>query len=116
MHCENQLAFPQLVGLQTATRELGALLIGQPGSPALNREFAYLTNGLQLMLIIFSGLPGVGKTAIGRELTHKLGAVYMRIDSIEQAIRNSGTVSQPFNDTGYRVAYPSRDACGFWPF
>jgi hypothetical protein len=28
----------------------------------------------------------------------------VRIDSIEQAIRDSGTVSQPLNDTGYRVA------------
>jgi predicted kinase len=51
------------------------------------------------MLIIFGGLPGVGKTAIARELARKLGAVYVRIDSIEQAIRNSGTGSQPLNDT-----------------
>ena len=30
---------------------------------------------------------------------------YMRIDSIEQAIRDSGMLSQLLNDTGYRVAY-----------
>ncbi len=29
----------------------------------------------------------------------------MRIDSIEQAIRDSGTLSQPVNDAGYRVAH-----------
>ena len=57
------------------------------------------------MLIIFGGLPGVGKTAIARELARQIGAVYLRIDSIEEAIRISGVVSQPLNDAGYRVAY-----------
>ncbi len=57
------------------------------------------------MLIIFGGLPGVGKTAIARELARHLGAVYLRIDSMEEAIRASGMVSQPLNDAGYRVAY-----------
>jgi predicted kinase len=57
------------------------------------------------MLIIFGGLPGTGKTTIARELASQLGATYVRIDSIEQAIRDSVTVSQPVNDAGYRVAY-----------
>ncbi len=57
------------------------------------------------MLIIFGGLPGIGKTTIARELARQLGATYVRIDSIEQAIRDSGKVNQPLNDTGYRVAY-----------
>ena len=57
------------------------------------------------MLIIFRGLPGTGKTTIARELARQLGAIYVRIDSIEQAIRDSETVNQPLNDTGYRVAY-----------
>jgi predicted kinase len=57
------------------------------------------------MLIIFGGLPGIGKTTIARELASQLGAIYVRIDSIEQAIRDSRTVSQPINDTGYRVGY-----------
>ena len=29
----------------------------------------------------------------------------MRVDSIEQAIRDSGTMAEPINDAGYRVAY-----------
>lgn len=57
------------------------------------------------MLIIFGGLPGVGKTSIARELARQVGAVHLRIDSIEQAIRDSGTVNGPLNDTGYRVGY-----------
>jgi predicted kinase len=57
------------------------------------------------VLIIFGGLPGVGKTAIARELARQIGAVHLRIDSIEEAIRIAGVVSLPLNDTGYRVAY-----------
>jgi predicted kinase len=57
------------------------------------------------MLIIFSGLSGTGKTTIAKELAFQIGAVYLRIDSIEQAMRESGAVSQPFDDAGYRVGY-----------
>lgn len=56
------------------------------------------------MLIIFAGLPGVGKSEIARELARRLGAVHLRIDSIEQALRSSGLVSR-MDDSGYRVAY-----------
>jgi predicted kinase len=62
------------------------------------------------MLIIFGGLPGTGKTTIARELARQLGAIYVRIDSIEQTIRDSETVNQPLNDTGYRVAYGIAEA------
>ena len=57
------------------------------------------------MLIIFGGLPGSGKTTIARELARQIGAVYLRIDTVEQAIRVSGLNSQTMNDTGYQVAY-----------
>ncbi len=53
------------------------------------------TGGPDHMLIIFGGLPGVGKTAIAAELARVIDALYLRIDSIEQAIRASGVVSRP---------------------
>lgn len=63
------------------------------------------------MLIILGGLPGTGKTAIARELARQLRAVHVRIDSIEEAILESGVLSSPsssilsspINDAGYRV-------------
>jgi len=57
------------------------------------------------MLIIFAGLPGTGKTTIAQELARQIGAVHVRIDTVEQALRDSGLLSQPINDAGYRVAY-----------
>jgi len=56
------------------------------------------------MLIALGGLPGTGKTTIARELARRLRAVYLRIDSIVQALRASG-MAEPMNDAGYRVAY-----------
>ncbi|WP_025809517.1 AAA family ATPase [Pseudomonas chlororaphis] len=42
------------------------------------------------MLIVFSGLPGSGKTTIARALASHLRATYLRVDTIEQALRNGG--------------------------
>ena len=54
------------------------------------------------MLIALGGLPGAGKSALARALARRLGAVHLRIDTIEQAMRNAGfTVSGP---EGYLAA------------
>lgn len=61
------------------------------------------------MLIILGGLPGVGKSTIGKKLAEKLRAVYLRIDSIEQAIKNAAQYNHHSNikviAEGYMVAY-----------
>jgi predicted kinase len=57
------------------------------------------------MLIIFGGLPGVGKTTVAKELARQIGAAHLRIDSIEQAIRDCGRLTGPLDELGYRVAY-----------
>ena len=54
------------------------------------------------LLIVLSGLPGVGKTTIARALAASLGAVHVRIDSIEQVLRNAGITVE---GEGYDVAH-----------
>jgi len=56
-------------------------------------------------LISLSGLPGTGKSTIARKLAERLGAVWLRIDTIEQAVLASEIAHGPINDAGYRIAY-----------
>ena len=61
------------------------------------------------MLIVFAGLPGTGKTTLARGLARGLGAVHLRIDSIEQAIRRARATADaepvPVGAEGYVAAY-----------
>ena len=55
------------------------------------------------MLYIFSGLPGTGKSTLSAALARRSNAVYLRIDTIEQALRDSGlSLNGP---AGYIVGY-----------
>ncbi len=54
------------------------------------------------MLIVFGGLPGVGKTTVARAVSRALKAVYLRIDSVEQALRGEGVKVW---GEGYAAAY-----------
>ena len=57
------------------------------------------------MLIVVCGLPATGKTTLSRLLASDLGAVHLRIDTIEQAIVRSGTAEHPLGAVGYTVAH-----------
>ncbi|MEO1068629.1 MAG: AAA family ATPase [Cyanobacteria bacterium J06638_6] len=55
------------------------------------------------MLYIFGGLPGTGKSSLSSRLARHHRAVYLRIDTIEQAIKAAG---KPLTGPeGYQVAY-----------
>lgn len=56
------------------------------------------------MLVIFGGLPGTGKTTIAQKLAGQIGATYIRVDSIEQAIRDCNP-ARSLPEAGYRIAY-----------
>jgi predicted kinase len=53
-------------------------------------------------LVVFGGLPGVGKTTIAGRLAAETGAVFLRIDVIEMALHDAGVDVQA---EGYAVAY-----------
>lgn len=57
-------------------------------------------------LVVLSGLPGVGKSTVARVLLAHWTAVHLRIDTIEQALRDSGSLAHgEVGTAGYRVAY-----------
>lgn len=62
------------------------------------------------MLIVLGGLPGTGKSTVAREIAALLSAerlpfAYLRIDTIEQALRASGMLADGVGPAGYMVAH-----------
>jgi len=55
------------------------------------------------ILYIFSGLPGSGKSTLSQVVARQLDAVYLRVDTIEQALREICSVD--VRGEGYRLAY-----------
>jgi predicted kinase len=54
-------------------------------------------------LISLSGLPGVGKSTIARELAMRIRAIHLRVDSVEAALGRSVLRIHPAEDAGYRA-------------
>lgn len=57
------------------------------------------------MLIVFGGLPAAGKTTLAKAVVKKYAAVYLRIDTIEMAIRSSNVLRDDVGPAGYVTAY-----------
>ena len=56
-------------------------------------------------LIVVCGLPGTGKSTVAIPLARELHAAYLRIDTIEQAIADSGELAARPRAAGYMVGY-----------
>jgi predicted kinase len=54
-------------------------------------------------LFIFAGLPGAGKTSLSQRLAKQINAVHLRIDTIEQGLRDLCALR--VEGEGYRLAY-----------
>jgi predicted kinase len=62
-----------------------------------------LAPAMKATLYVFSGLPGTGKTVLSQRLAKRMKAAYLRIDTIEQGLRDlCGIVVE---GEGYRLAY-----------
>ena len=55
------------------------------------------------LLFIFSGLPGAGKTTLSQKLALQTSAMHLRIDTIEQALRDLCSID--VQGEGYRLSY-----------
>lgn len=55
------------------------------------------------ILYVFSGLPGAGKSTLAQALARRLRAVYIRIDTIEQALKDFCAVD--VEGEGYEISY-----------
>jgi predicted kinase len=60
-------------------------------------------NSAHPILYIFSGLPGSGKTTLAREVARRTHALYLRIDTVEQGLRDLCAVD--VQGEGYRLSY-----------
>ena len=61
-----------------------------------------MTNGT---LIEFGGLPGTGKSTLAGLLAERSGAVWLRIDEIEGAMRRNGLTAGQTGVTAYSIAH-----------
>jgi predicted kinase len=56
-------------------------------------------------LVVLAGLPATGKSTIAGRLARQLHAAHVRIDTIEQAVLDAASLTQPLGPVGYCVGY-----------
>lgn len=62
------------------------------------------------VLVSLSGLPGVGKTTLAKELAVSAKVIHLRVDSVEAAMKVSALKVHPAEDAGYlAIANIARD-------
>ena len=65
-----------------------------------------------MMLVVLGGLPGSGKTTVGRAVAEMLTASYVRIDALEAAMWRAGIArEQPTGLAAYVVAEAVAEGC-----
>ncbi|GAA4917367.1 putative kinase [Stackebrandtia albiflava] len=60
-------------------------------------------------LILLCGLPGTGKTTVAERLVARLRVPYLRMDTVEQAIRDSGELAGELHAVGYLTCHRIAD-------
>jgi predicted kinase len=56
-------------------------------------------------LIVVGGLPATGKSTIAAAVARRTGAVYLRVDRIEQAVVDWTSLAHPVGPVGYAIAH-----------
>lgn len=56
-------------------------------------------------LIVLGGLPATGKSTIAAAVARRTGAVYLRVDRIEQAVVDWTSLDHPVGPVGYAIAH-----------
>ena len=56
-------------------------------------------------LIVLGGLPATGKSTIASAVARRTGAVYLRVDRIEQAVVEWTALDHPVGPVGYAIAH-----------
>jgi len=82
-----------------------AMVVGKPVGvrQALRERVVAALNMETPTLYIFSGLPGSGKSTLAHLLARHVGAAYLRIDTIEQTLRQLCAIE--VQGEGYLLAY-----------
>ena len=73
--------------------------------PVANTTRKAATVAMSTLLIVIGGLPGSGKTSLARGLARALDAVHVRVDAIEQAVREATNCGDAIGPAGYISAY-----------